>query len=122
MVDQVDKLMGRRDEAFVYASFRIDYSSEEDIRFDDDGTPRFDGLGSVKAPSPGHPDHPPKDGYDRKVLCENGRVKDAVVEFLESENIEHTVESVNVSSTERSAIEDNNAPHGVAAKEVLDSL
>lgn len=132
MTDQ-DKLMGTRDGERVYASYRIDYATTDDIRFREieDGPAgpeeetggsvrteqRF--TGSAKSPLPDNPDHEVKDGYERKILVEDESTRDEVTEYLDSISVSHEVENVSPSAAEMDAIERYGAVQGVEAGEAL---
>jgi len=112
MADE-DKLMGLRDGKRVYAAYRIDYDSSNDIRDD------VDLSGSAKSPRPGHDGHTVKDGYQRKIVVEDATTRDEVQSHLNSEGISHTTEDVSPTQSEMDCMERWGAKHGLDAKEAI---
>lgn len=133
----VDKLMGIRGETNIYGAYRIDYDSEEDIRYIETEetstsiTPdeeevvstsvtrqkRF--TGAAKSPPPEHPDHPVKDGFLRKIVVEDGATRDEVTDYLDSEGIDYTVEDISPTSSEIDAIESYGATNEKEVEQAL---
>lgn len=118
-----DKLMGMKDETHVFTSHRIDYDSDRDVRMNYDDSGNQQGMrdlsGAAKCPRQGHSDHPVKDGYKRKVVCETADVKDTLVSVLEAWGVTYTVEDVAPNQSEKDAIRQWGASDGVDAAEAL---
>jgi hypothetical protein len=108
-----DKLMGFRDGEPIYGEYRIDYDSETDIRSD------ISGSGAVKSPSPGHPNHPVKDGYKRKLILGSQEMRDAAQDVLDDRGIDYTTESVQVTQGEKDAMSEYGATDGVQGADAV---
>lgn len=125
-----DKLMGKRDNEFVFAGYRIDFDSTDDIRYKEVEVTDEQGnvIGSEieerwtfvpKSPAPGHSEHPIKSGYQRKIIVENASQRDDVTQYLDDQGINYEVEDVSPTSEEKSDIRKNDSEHGVDAGRAL---
>lgn len=82
------KVIGKRDDADVTATYRIDIDHSNDIR------DNIELSAAAKSPPPNHPQSNPKEGYQRVVWAETAAIKDRLVSHLDSKSISYTVADV----------------------------